>query len=269
MADEGIRRTGMTCTVHQDRGGDLGMLLPAMRSDLDLDFGRPAAVRPPNLIVGSGWWRPRGGDRRHSGIDLNMPEGTPILAVADGEVGWVQLDPNSGAGGIWLGLRHAKGWVSRYMHLSRVAVQRGQRVTKGQIIGYSGDTGTSSTPHLHFDLKLPAAMIPVLEQYLPKPKTGYLEDQPPYGVGVPAEPWIPVDGYWDRTRAEARKHGILLYSERLRRDDAARQRSPRVTSSIGAVVGVLAMGVATAAIFVTLVRRPAPVRGLHEAGQRR
>lgn len=186
-------------------------------TSLDLDFGRPAAGRPGSLIVGSGWWRPRPGGVKHPGIDINMPVGTQVLAIADGVVIKSQKTP-SGDAGIWVGLKHNSGWVSRYMHLSKALVDMGQPIRKGQVIGLSGDTGLSSTPHLHLDLKLDPAMVPVLEQYLPRPATGYLPLMEPYGVGVPAEPWIPVDGYWQSTMDEAKKHGILLYQQRKLRD---------------------------------------------------
>jgi murein DD-endopeptidase MepM/ murein hydrolase activator NlpD len=185
-------------------------------TSLDLDFGRPAAGRPGSLIVGSGWWRPRPGGRKHEGIDINMPAGTEILAVADGVVIKSQKTP-SGDAGIWVGLKHNSGWVSRYMHLTKALVEVGQPVRKGQVIGLSGDTGLSSTPHLHFDLRLDPTMIPVLGLYLPPPTTGY-GGQSSYGVAVPAEPWIPVDGYWQSTMDEAKKHGILLYQQRKLRD---------------------------------------------------
>lgn len=191
-------------------------------TSLDLDFGRPAAGRAGKLIVGSGWWRPRPGGRKHEGIDINMPVGTPILAIADGVVIKSQKT-SSGDAGIWVGLKHNSGWVSRYMHLSKASVEVGQPVRKGQAIGLSGDTGLSSAPHLHLDLKLDPAMIPVLGFYLPPPTTGYAKESS-YGIGVPAEPWIPVDGYWQSTMDEAKKHGILLYEQRVFRDALAESK---------------------------------------------
>lgn len=86
-----------------------------------------------------------GGSRLHKGIDIAAPMGTPVIAVADGKIGISR----GGAGGnaIWL---NGKFY---YAHLSKFAVKEGQRVKKGDVIGYVGTSGTSSTgPHLHFGI---------------------------------------------------------------------------------------------------------------------
>lgn len=92
---------------------------------------------------------PRGG-RLHAGVDLRAPLGTPIVAAKPGTViqaGW------AGGYGNAVYIDHGGGLITRYGHLSRVAVHRGQRVRGGQQIGKSGSTGNSTGPHLHFEIR--------------------------------------------------------------------------------------------------------------------
>ena len=87
--------------------------------------------------------------RPHHGTDFGARRGTPLLAVNSGRVsfaGWMR-----GYGKV-VKIRHAGGYESLYAHQSRIRVKRGQRVKKGQIIGYVGSTGRSTGPHLHFGL---------------------------------------------------------------------------------------------------------------------
>ncbi|WP_298061250.1 M23 family metallopeptidase [uncultured Rikenella sp.] len=89
--------------------------------------------------------------RQHNGVDYACPVGTPVHAVASGVVtkrGW---DPFGGGNRIWI--KHAQGYESAYLHLSRFAVKQGQRVSQGQVIAYSGNTGGSTGPHLDYRLK--------------------------------------------------------------------------------------------------------------------
>ena len=94
----------------------------------------------------------RGGAARHQGIDLAAPIGTPIYATADGtisEAAW-----NSGGYGNLIKCDHGRGIETRYGHLSRILVSRGQRVTRGQLIGYMGSTGRSTGSHLHYEVRI-------------------------------------------------------------------------------------------------------------------
>nr|WP_279614713.1 M23 family metallopeptidase [Sphingomicrobium astaxanthinifaciens] len=89
---------------------------------------------------------------RHAGIDLAGPIGTPILATADGVVkraGW-----NSGGYGNLIEIDHGNGIITRYAHLSKVQVQRGERVTRGEQIGKMGSTGRSTGSHLHYEVRI-------------------------------------------------------------------------------------------------------------------
>ncbi|HET9466854.1 MAG TPA: M23 family metallopeptidase [Vicinamibacterales bacterium] len=92
------------------------------------------------------------GAREHQGIDIFAPRGTPVVASADG---WISsTSPNTlGGNVVWL-WDSARGHTLYYAHLDRHAVERGQRVRKGDVLGYVGNTGNARTtaPHLHFGI---------------------------------------------------------------------------------------------------------------------
>lgn len=172
------------------------------------NFGRPAAGV---LKVGSGYWAVRG-STHHGAIDIPMPVGTPIYAMQSGKI--VRADQTDrGDAGIWAAIQHGDGSVTRYMHFSKNLVREGDFVRKGQQIGVSGNTGSSSGPHLHIDIKVPEALLPSIQAAAGKPTVGWIPPKLGFAYGVPAEPWVPVDSYRDTTIAEARKLGIPLYAE--------------------------------------------------------
>ncbi len=83
----------------------------------------------------------------HDGLDFAAPYGAPVYATGSGVVartGWM------GAYGLAVLLDHAEGYQTLYGHLSRLAVRPGQRVERGQVLGYVGSTGRSTGPHLHY-----------------------------------------------------------------------------------------------------------------------
>lgn len=86
----------------------------------------------------------------HNGIDLTAPRGTPIFAPADGVVELVRKS-NSGYGNL-LKIRHAFGFATLYAHLQDFKVTSGTFVHKGQLIATSGNTGSSTAPHLHYEV---------------------------------------------------------------------------------------------------------------------
>lgn len=92
-------------------------------------------------------------NRPHNGIDYAAPQGTPIRAVGDATVAFAGVQ---GGYGNLVELQHAKGYSSRYAHMSRFGrgIRRGVRVRQGQVIGYVGSTGLSTGPHLHYEFHL-------------------------------------------------------------------------------------------------------------------
>lgn len=88
--------------------------------------------------------------RPHNGIDFSLPKGTPVYATADGVVKVVK---SSFAGyGKRIDIDHGFGYKTRYAHLDMFNVKKGQKVKRGDIIGYSGNSGKSTAPHLHYEV---------------------------------------------------------------------------------------------------------------------
>nr|WP_306458724.1 M23 family metallopeptidase [Aliarcobacter vitoriensis] len=86
----------------------------------------------------------------HLGIDLRAPIGTPVYATADGIVESATFDKYNGN---LITLQHIYGFKSYYAHLNKTVVESGTFVKKGDLIAYSGNTGMSSGPHLHYEVR--------------------------------------------------------------------------------------------------------------------
>jgi len=86
----------------------------------------------------------------HTGIDLAVPEGTEVHAAAPGTVTWAGA---RGGYGLLVVIDHGDGYSTYYGHLSRILVHVGQFVEVGQVIALSGNTGLSTGPHLHFEIR--------------------------------------------------------------------------------------------------------------------
>ena len=86
----------------------------------------------------------------HSGIDFASYVGAEVYASGDGEV--VKVESNYWGYGNMITIDHGYGYKTRYAHLSRFAVSKGQKVKRGQLIGYVGTTGKSTGPHLHYEV---------------------------------------------------------------------------------------------------------------------
>ncbi len=88
----------------------------------------------------------------HGGVDLHAPRGTPVYATADGVVEWASEHHSSGFGKM-VKLIHNYGFSTIYGHLDRIDVNVGSYVRRGQKLGYSGETGTATAPHLHYEVR--------------------------------------------------------------------------------------------------------------------
>lgn len=100
------------------------------------------------------------GGKGHNGIDLGMPIGTPLKAALSGvTLGTGNTDAAAGcySFGKWVFIKHANGLGTMYAHLSHISVEAGRQVSTGQLIGYSGETGYATGPHLHFGVYVASA----------------------------------------------------------------------------------------------------------------
>ena len=107
-----------------------------------------------SVRIGQGWGAPRdGGRRRHQGIDLLAPAGTPLVAVTSGHITRLS-NLDRGRGGISLWLRDRRGTAYYYAHNQHNLVRLGQRVRAGQLLARVGATGNAKggPPHLHFQI---------------------------------------------------------------------------------------------------------------------
>jgi murein DD-endopeptidase MepM/ murein hydrolase activator NlpD len=90
------------------------------------------------------------GDYRfHHGLDLTAESGTPVYATGDGIIGTADF---RGGYGKAVFIDHGFGFESRYAHLSKYIVSKGDHIKRGQLIGYVGNTGISTAPHLHYEV---------------------------------------------------------------------------------------------------------------------
>jgi murein DD-endopeptidase MepM/ murein hydrolase activator NlpD len=86
----------------------------------------------------------------HAGMDFAAIKGTKIYATADGKVELV--DTKSRKYGNYVKINHGYGYKTLYAHMSKIAVRSGQKVKRGDVIGYVGDTGKSISPHIHYEV---------------------------------------------------------------------------------------------------------------------
>ena len=105
--------------------------------------------------------------KHHNGTDFAAPTGTPIMASGNGTVikaGWC------GNGGNCVRIRHNTSYTTGYGHMSKIATRTGRRVRQGQIIGYVGNTGMSTGPHLHYTVSYNGKFINSQKLKLPSGK---------------------------------------------------------------------------------------------------
>lgn len=100
----------------------------------------------------------------HNGTDFAMPTGTAILAAGDGVVTRIKNHPYAGK---YVEVQHGGNYKTRYLHLSKFLVKRGQRVQRGQRIALSGNTGRSTGPHLHYELHVKGRVVNAVKASIP------------------------------------------------------------------------------------------------------
>jgi murein DD-endopeptidase MepM/ murein hydrolase activator NlpD len=127
---------------------------PVRSGNSSMAFRWPAKGR---IIAGFG---PKTNGQTNDGINIAVPEGTPVKAAADGTVAYAGNELK-GYGNLVL-VRHADGYVTAYAHAKELLVRRGDSVRRGQDIARSGQTGNVDTPQLHFEIrKGPAPIDPM------------------------------------------------------------------------------------------------------------
>ncbi|MFC2186012.1 M23 family metallopeptidase [Fulvivirgaceae bacterium LMO-SS25] len=86
----------------------------------------------------------------HAGVDFSAPRGTPIYSTGDGVI--VEVKTTFGGYGKYIEVDHGFGYLTRYAHMSAFEVRKGQKVKRGEKIGYVGSSGQSTSPHLHYEI---------------------------------------------------------------------------------------------------------------------
>ena len=89
--------------------------------------------------------------KMHNGLDFTAPQGTPIYATGDGQVTTAGMGTGTGNHVV---INHGYGYETEYMHMVRIKTRPGQRVKRGEVIGWVGNTGASTGPHCHYEVHI-------------------------------------------------------------------------------------------------------------------
>ncbi len=110
-----------------------------------------------------------GYNKKHQGVDFAAPTGTPIMAAGTGHIEFIG---NNGGAGKYIRIKHLNGYKTSYSHLSKYAsgIQKNVKVRQGQVIGYVGNTGMSTGPHLHYEVIFNGKRINPMKMKLPSGK---------------------------------------------------------------------------------------------------
>lgn len=144
--------------------------LSSVRSDVEKRDALAAAT--PSIWPAHGWLSSTVGNRRdpitggpdfHPGLDISADYGSPVYATADGTVQGAEAQ--SGYGNLVV-LDHGYGLETRYGHLSRFKVRTGEKVKRGDVLGYVGSTGRSTAPHLHYEVRVNGRLLNPLQLLL-------------------------------------------------------------------------------------------------------
>lgn len=128
------------------KAGSRALLWPLDKHIITQYFGNTAFASAHTAVYGG---------RGHNGIDLDASPGTPVKSAQSGiveGVGDTDITCKGASYGKWILIKHDNGLSTLYAHLSLIKVKEGQRVDPGQVIAYSGNTGYSTGPHLHFSV---------------------------------------------------------------------------------------------------------------------
>ncbi len=101
--------------------------------------------------------------KRHNGMDFSAPRGTPVYATGDGKI--IRVDQGSAGFGKHIRIDHGFGYLTIYAHLSKYNVKKYQKVKRGDLIGFVGNTGRSQAPHLHYEVHKKGSKINPINFY--------------------------------------------------------------------------------------------------------
>jgi murein DD-endopeptidase MepM/ murein hydrolase activator NlpD len=174
----GKRMTSMPATF--DTFGLLRDLLNGLENHLsvvkrDVEDREALAAATPTIWPTHGWLSAGYGRRKdpftgepefHSGLDISADKGRPVYATADGVV---ESARRNGDYGNLVVVRHGFGIKTKYGHLSKFAAKAGDRVTRGDLIGYVGSTGRATGPHLHYEVTVNGRLLNPLQLLFTKP----------------------------------------------------------------------------------------------------
>jgi Meckel syndrome type 1 protein len=140
-----------TPVSHHHASAPEGHTVPVANTPVSTSCGSNRIIAPVKHYIVTGDFGEQRPGHLHSGMDLAVPYGTPIVAAACGVVTTVEAE--SGYGNI-VCVRHSASLTTCYAHMSRFASHVGQHVHQGQVIGYVGTTGDATGPHVHFETRV-------------------------------------------------------------------------------------------------------------------
>jgi murein DD-endopeptidase MepM/ murein hydrolase activator NlpD len=124
-----------------------------------IQHGSGGLIWPVNGPITSPFCERRAWEACHPGIDIGVPQGTPIRAAAAGRVALMESTATSGGYGNYTCIQHTATFSTCYAHQSSFATSVGADVAQGQIIGYTGCTGLCFGPHLHFETRVNGQVV--------------------------------------------------------------------------------------------------------------
>lgn len=157
LLDQARENINMLKKELPDQKKDMNNLEDSVREYNDLQAATPKiwplADKGDAYISSNFGWRsdPFTGEQQfHEGLDIGVWYNTPVLATADGVIDFVG---RNGGYGLLVVIDHGFGFETRYAHLNKVKVKKGQRVKRQDVIGLSGNSGRSNGPHLHYEVR--------------------------------------------------------------------------------------------------------------------
>ncbi len=148
LRDETVGYRDMLMSMLSEADESRSLVLEGRKADLRERI--PAFMPPVEGRVSSQFGKDGAGKEMHRGVDIAAPMGTPVVAPVRGDVKTVGEDDKRGK---YITVRHAYGVESRYYHLSEISVSVGDKLEAGDRLGDVGNSGVSSGPHLHFEVR--------------------------------------------------------------------------------------------------------------------